>query len=161
MGIELRETLQVSLHTKESTNLSVHSNETTNEKPVSMEKVPLPALWLGELPIGLCDEGGSLMKQVEIFELTNEYPPEFILEIRQILELIRKERNRKAHDLPKTWQVHTEEWNAGIKELERYDYISSAESDKMSIFYGLLRKSKLLLEVQHPLSLTENTIFKK
>ena len=160
LGIELRETLQVSLRATESTDLSVQSNETTNEKPASMEKVPLLALWLGELPIGLCDAGGPLMKQVEMLELTNEYPPEFILEVRQILELIRKERNRKAHDLPKTWQVHTEEWNAGIKDLERYDYISSAESDKMSIFYGLLRKSKLLLELQHPLSLTEITIFK-
>ena len=159
LGIELRETLQVSLRATESTNGGGHSNETTNEKPFSMEKVPLLALWLGELPIGLCDEGGPLMKQVEMLELTNEYPPEFILEIRQILELIRKERNRKAHDLPKTWQVHTEEWNAGITDLERYDYISSAESHKMSIFYGLLRKSKLLLDLQHPLSLTEITIF--
>ena len=125
-----------------------------------MEDVPLLAFWLCELPVGLCDEGGPLMKQVEMLELTNEYPLEFILEIRQILEFIRKERNRKAHDLPKTWQVHTEEWNTGIKDLERYGYISSAKSDKMSIFYGLLRKSKLLLHLQNPLSLTEITISK-
>ena len=161
LGIELRDPLQVSLRATESKSLSVHSNETMNEKPVSMAYVPPLALWLGELPVGLCDEGGPLVKQVEILELTNEYPPEFIREIRQILELIRKERNRKVHDLPKTWQVHTEEWNAGIKDLERYGYISSAERDKMSIFYCLLRKSKHLLDLEHPLSLTENTIFKK
>ena len=145
LGIKLRDELHISLPAKDSTIPSAQCNETTNGKPVCMQKVPPLALWLGELPIGLCDKDGPMMKRLEMLSL-KEWPPdilaEFVLEMKQTLELIRKERNRQAHELPKTWQVGTEEWDRGIKDLQRHGYVSSTVSDKLTKFYNLLKKSK-------------------
>ena len=152
LGIKVRgyEKLQVKLPEKKRTAIQIDPyQESDKGQPVCMEKVPPLALWLNELPKDLCRA------------LEKQHPPEFIRQIKEILESIRQERKKWVHDLPEEWKMGLQMWQTGLCELTRFGFISQIEGDKLTKFFGLLLQSKIILDCSMPLRIKHvHAVFK-
>ena len=125
-----------------STTQNNECGQTERGFPVSMENIPCLASWLGHIPEGFCKEDGHLMKLMKNFNLTNDYRPEFVVNIGKILNSVRVHRNEKAHKNPKMCKMSAQIWDTLLKELEACGYVTSDEGQELTKFYNLLRKGK-------------------